>query len=150
MRFFQIVLAVVLIFLLLIGVDLAFDKRFVPLSTLSSHPLFVIIIYVPTAFFLGLALVQLIRRRVWPAVSFAFGLIGTGFVHQWVADESYGNPGYMVPLGHLAAPLASMIAYSVSFLIVWIVVKYFISRLRNYQDEGFNNPPVSPKDNSSA
>ena len=122
MRFFQILLSVVPFFLIPIGTDIAFDKHFVPLSTLSSHPLFVIIINVPTVFFLSLTLVQLLQRRVWPAVAFAFGLICTGFVHQWVADGSYGNPGYMVPLRHLAAPLASIIAYLVSFLVVWIVV----------------------------
>ena len=102
---------------------MAFDRRFVSFAVFRSNPLFVLLIYAPSALFGTVALVQLIRSRIWPAAAFSGGLIGTGIIHQAVADQSYGNPGYMVPIGHLAAPVASLVAYSACFLIAWLAVK---------------------------
>ena len=150
MRFIKVFLAVAIIPLVLIGTDLAFDKRFVPLSVLRSHPLFAIVIYVPTVLFLFLSLAQLIRHRLWPAIAFTFGLIGTGLFHQWVAAGSYGNPGYMVPIGHLAAPLVSLAAYLSSFLAIWLIVKLFASRPGNHQAENPNDTHRAPNDDISA
>lgn len=118
------ILIVALLLLILLGASMAFDSRFVPLSMLRNKPLFTIVIYFPTALFGVLASIQLIKHRVWPAAAFTTGLICTGLFHQLVADESHGNPGYMVATGHLAAPVVSTIAYAASFFIIWIIVKF--------------------------
>ena len=113
----------VVVLLLLFGAALAFDRRFVPLSDVIYNPLFVALIYAPTAIFSTISLIQLRRGRTWPAIAFTAGLIGTGSFHQSVIDISYGNPGYMIPSGHLGAPVVSVIAYSVSFLVIWCIVR---------------------------
>ena len=108
---------------ILVGADLAFDHRFVPMATLNNSPLFVVLIYFPTVLFAVFTFFKLRRGRVWSLTAFAIGLIGTGLFHQNVAEESYGNPGYMIPAGHIAAPIVSLTAYIVSFLGVWAAVK---------------------------
>lgn len=117
------VLVAALIILLLLGVSLAFDSRFLPVSALRNNLAFAIFVYLPTLAFAGIALWQLLRRRLWPAAAFTVGLAGTGVWHQLVADASYGNPGYMVPTGHMMAPAVSMVAYCLAFIVAWLIVK---------------------------
>lgn len=119
-RKLAIIIATILI---LVGVGLAFDHRFVPKAMLKNSPLFVVFIYLPTVCFAVLTLFKLGRGRVWSLTAFAIGLIGTGLFHQFVAEDSYGNPGYMIPAGHIAAPIVSLTAYIASFLGVWAVGK---------------------------
>ncbi len=109
--------------LILVGAELAFDHRFVPMVALNNRPLFVVLIYFPTVFFAVLTLFKLRRGRVWPMIAFAIGLISTGLFHQKVAQESYGNPGYMIPGGHVAAPVVSLTVYLTTFLGLWAVVR---------------------------
>lgn len=108
-----------LVLLVLLGVVLAFDTRFVSLSELRHKPSMALYIYAPSAFFAVLGVIQIIRGRFWPAVAFAAGLIGTGLFHQYVIGMSHGNPGYMFPGGHIVAPLVSVAAYSISLLGAW-------------------------------
>lgn len=111
------------VLLILVGAGLAFDHRFVPMATLFNKPAFVALVYCPTVFFALFTVSSLRRGRVWPLTAFATGLIGTGVFHQSVLAESYANPGYMVPIGHIAAPIVSTAAYAVSFLGVWAIGK---------------------------
>jgi fucose 4-O-acetylase-like acetyltransferase len=113
----------VLVLLVLLGVTLAFDQRFVSLSELTHKPAMVVYIYAPTAFFAVLGVIQFRRGRFWPAMAFAAGLIVTGLFHQSVIDASHGNPGYMFPAGHMIAPLVSFAAYSISLLGAWGVAR---------------------------
>jgi len=123
MRFNRWLIGPALILLVLFGATLAFDRRFVPLSDLKNIPIFVAFIYAPTAFFAIIGAIQFYRKRIWPALAFAAGLIGTGLFHQSVIDVSYGNPGYMVATGHIFAPLVSIAAYSISFLAAWGIAR---------------------------
>ena len=125
MRVFRWLFLGAIAVLIMLGADLAFDRRFVPLAGFWNRPLYAILIYAPTAVFATVALIQVFRRRLWPAAAFSAGLIGTGVFHQWVASQSYNNPGYMFPTGHLAAPVVSVVAYSTSFLVAWLVIKVF-------------------------
>jgi len=85
----------------------------------------VVYIYAPTAFFAALGVIQLFRGRLWPAVAFTAGLIGTGLFHQYVIGTSHGNPGYMFPGGHIVAPLVSIAAYAISLLGAWGIARVF-------------------------
>ena len=87
-----------------------------------------IYIYAPTVLFAILGTVQLFRGRLWPAAAFAMGLVATGLFHQQVVGDSYGNPGYMIPAGHIAAPLVSGVAYAVCFLGAWALVRVWKRR----------------------
>jgi len=130
MRVNRILAIVVLVFLVLVGAGLAFDHRFIPLVTLNNNPLFVALVYCPTVFFAVFTMFKLRRGQLWPLTGFALGLIGTGLFHQSVAADTYGNPGYMVPIGHFAAPFVSMAAYTVSLIGAWAIAK----ALRSKQD----------------
>lgn len=112
-----------LAFLILLGLAMAFDQKFVSFSDMIHNPLAGIFIYFPTALFALIGLIQFLRGRTWPAVAFTAGLIGTGLFHQSVIGFSYGNPGYMFPSGHIVAPLVSLVAYSISFLVVWGITR---------------------------
>jgi len=112
-----------LVLLVLLGAYFSFDHRFVPLSDLTDRPVFVAFIYAPTAFFATIGAIQFYRKRTWPAVAFTAGLIGTGLFHQFVIGVSYGNPGYMIASGHIVAPLVSIVAYSISFLVAWGIAR---------------------------
>ncbi len=122
--------------LILVGAGLAFDHRFVPLSAVFNKPLFVILIYSPTAFFAVFTVFKLRRGRVWSLTAFAAGLIGTGLFHQLVAAQSYGNPGHMVPTGHLIAPVFSSAAYLVAFIAAWAVGKALEGNKAPKEQEG--------------
>lgn len=110
---------VIPVLLILVGAGLAFDHRFIPMVTLFNKPLFVALVYCPTMFFALFTLSRLRRRGVGSLTAFGIGLIGTGLFHHFVLAETYANPGYMVPIGHLAAPIVSSAAYIASFLGVW-------------------------------
>ena len=112
-----------LAFLILVGLAMAFDQKFVSFSDMRRKPLMGIFIYSPTALFALIGLLQFLRGRTWPAVAFTAGLIGTGLFHQYVIGFSYGNPGYMFPSGHIVAPIVSVAAYSVSLLGAWGIVR---------------------------
>ncbi len=124
--------------LVLVGAGLAFDHRFVPVSAVFNGPLFVVFIYSPTAFFAVFTIFKLRRGRVWSLTAFATGLIGTGLFHQLVAAQSYGNPGYMVPIGHLIAPVFSLAAYLGAFLAAWAVGKALEGNKAPKEREGRN------------
>ena len=131
--------------LILVGAELAFDDRFVPLVALKNRPLFVVLIYFPTVFFAVFTLFKLRRGRVWPLTAFAIGLIGTGLFHQMVAEESYGNPGYMIPGGHVAAPVVSLTAYLAAFLGLWAVVRAVERAKGSRENEGNDAVGESPR-----
>ena len=150
MRIVRVTLIVVLLFLVLLGASMAFDARFIPLSSLTNNPLFVGIIYGPTVIFALIAVAQLFRHRIWPAAAFSIGLVGTGLCHQWIAEKSYGNPGYMVPIGHMVAPVVSMVFYLASFLAVWVIVKFLRLRIRRLSKEDYDRAQAVPKDNGAA
>ncbi len=133
--------------LILLGMALAFDRRFVPFSHMSRKPELGIYIYSPTALFAFVGLVQFLRGRIWPAVAFAIGLICTGLFHQYVVGFSYGNPGYMAPTGHTAAPFVSVVAYSFAFLIVWGIVR--VSR-RERRTDSQDDPSVPREDQENS
>lgn len=95
---------------------MAFDHRFIPLATFRNNPLFVALVYCPTAFFAILALLRLRHGQLLPLAAFAIGLIATGLFHQSLIAETYGDPGYMIPIGHFAAPIVSAAAYTTSLL----------------------------------
>ena len=99
---------------------MTFDQRLV---SIEREPALAVYLYAPTAFFALIGMIQFSRKRDWPAFAFALGLIATGLFHQSVVGMSHGNPGYMFPGGHLAAPIVSVLAYALSFLGVWVVVK---------------------------
>ncbi len=140
-------LIVVLLFVVLLGASMAFDARFVPLSWVSSNPLFVIIIYSPTIICAFIVVRQLFRHRIWPAAAFSIGLVCTGFFHQWIAGQSYGNPGYMVPIGHIFAPALSMVAYLASFLVFWVIVRFSKFKISYIHEGDYEELHRSRKDN---
>jgi len=109
--------------LILVGAGLAFDHRFIPMATLFNSPAFVALVYCPTVIFGVITVFKLRGGQVRSLTAFGLGLIGTGLFHQVVLAESYANPGYMVPIGHIAAPIVSVAAYTASFLGVWAVGK---------------------------
>ena len=100
---------------------MTFDQRLVSIKRESALAAF---IYAPTAFFAVIGTIQLLRKRYWPAVAFTLGLIATGLFHQTVIGAYHGNPGYMFPGGHIAAPIVSVVAYSLSFLGAWLIIKF--------------------------
>lgn len=109
-----------LLLLVLLGAGLTFDQRLV---SIRNEPALAVYLYAPTAFFAVIGMIQCFRKRYWPAVAFTLGLIATGLFHQNVVDMYHGNPGYMFPGGHIAAPIVSVTAYVLSFLGAWVVVK---------------------------
>jgi len=133
-----------LVLLLLVGGALAFDHRFLSMASFRNRPIVALFVYAPTLVFGGLALAQSCRRKLWPAFAFGAGLVATGLFHQAVAAESYGNPGYMIPGGHLVAPLFSGVAYSVSFLVAWVIVR--VSRNRQERDRGLASKRLDPSE----
>lgn len=108
--------------LIILGAILATDPRFISHSTLAQRPYLIAILYGPTVTFAVIAAIQFRKDRIWPAAAFAIGMMCTGMFHQFVAGEAYGNPGYMAPTGHIAAPIVSLAAYLISFLGGWAVV----------------------------
>lgn len=114
--------AVAIVVLIFLGAILASDPRFISHSALSRNPLLAAFLYGPTVIFAVVAVAGWWNGRLWPAAAFAIGLMGTGLFHQYVAGEAYGNPGYMAPTGHIAAPIVSITAYLVSFLGGWAIV----------------------------
>lgn len=112
-----------LAFLILLGLAMAFDQKFVSFSDMSRKPLLGVFLYFPTALFALVGLIQFLRGRTWSAVAFTAGLIVTGLFHQSVIGFSYGNPGYMIPSGHIVAQLVSVVAYSISFLVAWGIAR---------------------------
>lgn len=119
-----------LAFLILIGVVMAFDQKFVSISEFRRKPLMGIFIYAPTALFAIIGVFQFLRGQTWPAVAFTIGLIATGLFHQYVIASTYGDPGYMFPVGHIIAPFISAIAYACAFLVIWVVTKKWPSKPR--------------------
>ena len=116
------VLATGVVIVVFLGAVLASDPRFVSHSTLAGNPILAAFIYGPTILFAVIAVIKWRNGRIWPAVAFAVGLMCTGLFHQIVAGAAYGNPGYMFPASHILAPIVSLAAYLVSFLVGWIVV----------------------------
>jgi len=116
---------------ILFGLAMAFDQQFVSSSDMRNKPIMGIVLYSPTVLFAFIGLIQFLRGRTWPAVAFTVGLIGTGLFHQSVIGFSYGNPGYMIPSGHIVAPFVSIAAYSISFLVVWGIVRVSQRKRRN-------------------
>jgi len=114
---------VVIVILIFLGAILASDPRFVSHSELARNPLLIAFLYGPTIVFAVIAATKFRKGEIWAAAAFAVGLMGTGLFHQFVAGATYGNPGYMVPMAHLVAPVVSLVAYLVSFLGGWIVLR---------------------------
>jgi len=115
-------LSVAIVVLVFLGAILASDPRFISHSALARNPLLAAVLYGPTVIFAVVAVTSWRNGRIWPAAAFAIGLMCTGLFHQYVAGEAYGNPGYMAPTGHIAAPIVSLAAYLISFLGGWVVV----------------------------
>ncbi|UPW20111.1 hypothetical protein M0C34_07575 [Agarivorans sp. TSD2052] len=110
---------------------MAFDKKFLSLSEMRSNFAFAIYIYFPTLIFAFVGTLQFLRGRNWPIVAFTAGLFGTAIFHQCVVGFSYGNPGYMVPGGHIVAPLVSIVAYLFTFLIAWGITRVLQRKRRS-------------------
>ncbi len=106
-----------------LGAILASDPRFVSHSALARNPLLIPFLYGPTIVFAVITAIKLRNGQTWAAAAFAVGLMCTGLFHQFVAGETYGDPGYMAPIAHIAAPVVSLVAYVVSFLGGWIVMR---------------------------
>ena len=109
-----------LLLLVLLGAAMTFDQRLVSIKREAALAAY---IYAPTVIFAVIGIVQFSRKRFWPAVAFTLGLMATGLFHQSVVGAYHGNPGYMFPGGHIAAPIVSVVAYSLSFLGVWGAIK---------------------------
>ena len=120
----------------LLGAILATDPRFIAPSELLRNPLLVVFIYAPTIFFATVSMIKWRNGQIWPVAAFAIGLICTGLVHQGVAGAAYGNPGYMVATGHIAAPVVSLVAYLVAFLGSWAVARVTHSLQRKNSHDG--------------
>lgn len=114
---------------------MSFDQKFLSFSDMRRYPLPSIYIFFPTVLFSLISLFQFLRGRTWPTVSFTAGLIGTGLFHQYVVGFSYGNPDYMMPAGHMAAPLVSIMAYSITFIVAWAIARGSQSKRGNSSED---------------
>jgi len=112
-----------IVILIFFGAIMALDPRFVSHSELARKPLLTAFLFGPTIVFAVIAVVRFRKGQTWPAAAFAVGMMCTGLFHQTVVGASYGNPGYMFPGGHLIAPIVSLVAYLISFLGGWIIVR---------------------------
>lgn len=131
----------VIVLLIFLGAVLASDPRFVPPSRLIRNPLLFAYLYAPTIFFAVIAWIKFKSGRVWVAAAFAVGLLCTGLFHQYVAADTYGNPGYMFPAAHMVAPVVSLAAYLVALLGGWIVVRTMqkVRRVISQDGQGENS-----------
>ena len=137
MRIGRIFTIAALLLLVVLGAALVFDQRLVSIRRESALAAY---IYAPTAFFAVIGMIQFHRGRYWPAVAFTVGLIVTGLFHQNVIGMYHGNPGYMFPGGHIAAPIVSVVAYSISFLGAWVIARTSRRlRLQSASDAGLEN-----------
>ena len=112
-------LAAILCFIF-IGSRLAFHDDFLPLSTAIKQPIIFLVIFGPTVFFGAIGLIEsLIKKTLDKAIAFSIGLFLTGIFNTFVAMKTAGDPGYMVPIGHLMSPVVSLAAYLFAFLGNW-------------------------------
>lgn len=115
-------LVVVIVITIFLGAILASDPRFISHSALLRNPFLLVFLFGPTIIFAVIAAVKWRNGQIWQLAAFAIGLVCTGIFHQVVAGEAYGNPGYMAPAGHIAAPAVSLAAYLLAFFGSWAVV----------------------------
>jgi len=127
-KFSNMVIAI----LALWGAWIAFDQRFFHWMEFIDRPVQGLFLYFPTLLFALLALFKWQQGRRWSPAAFTVGLFITGLFHQMVIGQSHNNPGYMFPVGHILAPFVSLVAYTVSFILVW----WFARNPRHDGDRG--------------
>ena len=131
---------VVIVLTILWGAILASDPRFISGSEVLRNPFLLVFLYGPTIIFAIISASKWRHGQIWPMAAFAIGLLCTGLFHKIVAGAAYGNPGYMIPAGHIAAPAVSLAAYLIAFLSSWAVVRVAQSlHRRNTRDEQKDN-----------
>ncbi len=128
-------LIVVIVIAVFLGATLATDPRFIPHSRILRNPFLLVFLFGPTIIFAIIAVINWRKGQIWQLAAFAIGLMCTGLFHRFVAGESYGNPGYMVATGHIAAPAVSLAAYLAAFFGTWAAVSLTQKLRRTTPDE---------------